>query len=67
MPSHHHKQGGEGLHNDFGGGMRTQFDRTYQVGEVPDYFQAWTSEAGGNLPHENMMPFLSLYAIIRIK
>ena len=65
MPSHFHKQGGEGLHNDFGGGNYIG-DRTYYLSDLPSYIQQWTSLTGGDEAHENMMPFLSLYAMIRI-
>ena len=65
MPSHFHLQGSEGLHNDFGGGDYVG-GRNYPEWRIASYIRQRTSSAGGNEAHENMMPFISLYAMIRI-
>jgi len=65
MPSHFHIQGTEGLGNSYGGGIYFG-GRTYPDGGIADYANQHTSTTVGDQPHENMMPFLSLYALIRI-
>ena len=65
MPLHGHTQGSEGLHNEFGGGDYIG-ERTYSPGSISSYIHQYTNTTGGDQAHENMMPFISLYAMIRI-
>lgn len=66
MPNHAHAQGSESLYNQFGGGSNVG-GRTYQNGALPSYVQQLTSTVGGNGAHNNMQPFISHHAIIRVK
>lgn len=66
MPAHQHQQGGESLGNIFGGGDLVH-QRTYPQGPINDYVKALTSVTGGNRPHNNLPPYISHHAIIRIK
>jgi microcystin-dependent protein len=67
MPAHQHEQGGESLHNTFGGGSQIRGGRTYPSGEQSDFVNQLTSSVGENRPHNNLQPFISHHAIIRIK
>jgi microcystin-dependent protein len=66
MPAHQHQQGGEALHNSYGGGSQIGY-RTYPGGDQPDFVSQFTSVTGGSRPHNNLPPYISHHAIIRIK
>lgn len=56
MPKHNHKQGSEGLYNDYGGGDFIG-NRTYPEQVNPSYRHQLTSSTGGDQPHNNMPPY----------
>ena len=56
MPNHNHKQGSEGLYNDYGGGDFIGH-RTYPEQINPSYRHQLTSSTGSDQPHNNMPPY----------
>lgn len=56
MPNHNHKQGSEGLYNDYGGGDFIG-RRTYPEQINPSYKHQLTSSTGSDQPHNNMPPY----------
>lgn len=55
MPAHSHKEGSEGLYNDYGGGTFVA-SRTYESGGNSSYRNQNTSAVGGSQSHTNIQP-----------
>jgi len=67
IPSHVHQQGGWSMDSKYGGGDYIRNGNyVWDSSGFSVYVGQSTSTIGEDQPHENMMPFLSLYAMIRI-
>ena len=67
MPKHCHYQGSESLYNFYGGGNKIGQRNWGSIHGYDTYTYQATSSEGENQPHENMMPFLVLFPMIRIQ
>ena len=59
MPSHYHDMGHIYRYDNTSTSSQSQMTNTGDV--YTTYTQQWTSEVGGNQPHNNMPPYLSVY------
>lgn len=59
LPEHDHLQGSEALYNDYGGGSVVG-QRSYPNGDRTAYRNQKTSKTGGNLPHNNLQPYVAV-------